>query len=177
MCNSETSGIFGSSSCLRNSWHGIQSRLLRAFGFLHLGFTDLQNMVMKSPLVTIMMVKLLPLAGQGISPFMLWPFLLLLYTCMKNLTFFLVTYFLCGRLISDPTETISAAPTALPEDDFPEVELFVPSVYPPSEDDVIPFPYNTVLALEELNEHADCQQKVKWSVLESLGQQLNKTAQ
>lgn len=75
---------------------------------------------------------------------------------MKNLTFFLVTYFLCGRLISDPTETISAAPTALPEDDFPEVELFVPSVYPPSEHDVIPFPYSTVLALEELNEHADC---------------------
>lgn len=68
----------------------------------------------------------------------------------------MVTSFRCGRLKSDPTETISAAPTALPEDDSPEIERFVTSVYPPGEDDVITFPCNTVLALKELDEHADC---------------------
>lgn len=44
----------------------------------------------------------------------------------------------------------------MPEDDFLEVERFVTSVYPPSEDNVIASPYNTVLAMKELNEHADC---------------------
>ncbi|XP_013804455.2 tubulin epsilon chain isoform X4 [Apteryx mantelli] len=42
------------------------------------------------------------------------------------------------------------------EDEFPEVYRFVTSVYPSSEDDVIISPYNSVLAMKELNEHADC---------------------
>lgn len=33
---------------------------------------------------------------------------------------------------------------------------FVTSVYPSGEDDVITSPYNSVLAMKELNEHADC---------------------
>ncbi|NXR17897.1 TBE protein, partial [Cinclus mexicanus] len=42
------------------------------------------------------------------------------------------------------------------EEEFPEVYRFVTSVYPSGEDDVITSPYNSVLAMKELNEHADC---------------------
>nr|XP_045011555.1 tubulin epsilon chain isoform X2 [Jaculus jaculus] len=42
------------------------------------------------------------------------------------------------------------------EDEFPEVFRFVTSVYPASEDDVITSPYNSILAMKELEEHADC---------------------
>ncbi|XP_077157822.1 tubulin epsilon chain isoform X1 [Paroedura picta] len=42
------------------------------------------------------------------------------------------------------------------EEEFPEVYRFVTSVYPSKEDDVITSPYNSVLAMKELSEHADC---------------------
>ncbi|MBN3287165.1 TBE protein, partial [Polyodon spathula] len=42
------------------------------------------------------------------------------------------------------------------EDEFPEVCRIVTSVYPSAEDDVITSPYNSVLAMRELTEHADC---------------------
>ncbi|XP_048348499.1 tubulin epsilon chain isoform X1 [Sphaerodactylus townsendi] len=42
------------------------------------------------------------------------------------------------------------------EEQFPEVYRFVTSVYPSREDDVITSPYNSVLAMKELSEHADC---------------------
>jgi len=42
------------------------------------------------------------------------------------------------------------------EDEFPEVYRFVTSIYPSGEDDVITSPYNSTLAMKELNEHADC---------------------
>ncbi|KAM5327555.1 tubulin epsilon chain isoform 2-T2 [Glossophaga mutica] len=42
------------------------------------------------------------------------------------------------------------------EDEFPEVYRFVASIYPSGEDDVITSPYNSILAMKELNEHADC---------------------
>lgn len=42
------------------------------------------------------------------------------------------------------------------EDEFPEVYRFVTAVYPSNEDDVITSPYNSMLAMKELNEHADC---------------------
>uniref|UniRef100_A0A673GT15 Tubulin/FtsZ GTPase domain-containing protein n=1 Tax=Sinocyclocheilus rhinocerous TaxID=307959 RepID=A0A673GT15_9TELE len=42
------------------------------------------------------------------------------------------------------------------EDEFPEVCRIVTSVYPTAEDDVITSPYNSVLAMKELTEHADC---------------------
>ncbi|XP_063299578.1 tubulin epsilon chain [Pelobates fuscus] len=42
------------------------------------------------------------------------------------------------------------------EEEFPEVYRFVTSVYPSAEDDVITSPYNSVLAMRELTEHADC---------------------
>ncbi|XP_048840950.1 tubulin epsilon chain isoform X2 [Brienomyrus brachyistius] len=42
------------------------------------------------------------------------------------------------------------------EDEFPEVYRIVTSVYPSAEDDVITSPYNSVLAMRELSERADC---------------------
>ncbi|KAG2468742.1 TBE protein, partial [Polypterus senegalus] len=42
------------------------------------------------------------------------------------------------------------------KDEFPEVYRIVTSVYPSAEDDVITSPYNSVLAMRELTEHADC---------------------
>lgn len=42
------------------------------------------------------------------------------------------------------------------EDEFPEVCRIVTSVYPTAEDDVITSPYNSILAMKELTEHADC---------------------
>ncbi|AWP19559.1 putative tubulin epsilon chain [Scophthalmus maximus] len=45
---------------------------------------------------------------------------------------------------------------SLLEEEFPEVCRIVTSVYPSPEDDVITSPYNSVLAMKELSEHADC---------------------
>ncbi|CAL8315170.1 unnamed protein product [Merluccius merluccius] len=42
------------------------------------------------------------------------------------------------------------------KEEFPEVCRIVTSVYPSEEDDVITSPYNSVLAMRELTEHADC---------------------
>ncbi|KAL2081942.1 hypothetical protein ACEWY4_021760 [Coilia grayii] len=42
------------------------------------------------------------------------------------------------------------------EEEFPEVYRIVTSVYPSAEDDVITSPYNSILAMRELTEHADC---------------------
>lgn len=41
-------------------------------------------------------------------------------------------------------------------DEFPDVYRFIIPVFPSGDDDVITSPYNTVLALNELTEHADC---------------------
>ncbi|KAM9840486.1 tubulin epsilon chain [Aulostomus maculatus] len=45
---------------------------------------------------------------------------------------------------------------SLLEEEFPEVCRIVTSVYPSVEDDVIISPYNSVLAMRQLTEHADC---------------------
>ncbi|XP_028997384.1 tubulin epsilon chain [Betta splendens] len=45
---------------------------------------------------------------------------------------------------------------SLLEEEFPEVCRIVTSVYPSVEDDVVTSPYNSVLAMRELTEHADC---------------------
>ncbi|KAG7251223.1 hypothetical protein CRUP_011880, partial [Coryphaenoides rupestris] len=42
------------------------------------------------------------------------------------------------------------------EEEFPEVCRVVTSVFPSEEDDVVTSPYNSVLAMKELTEHADC---------------------
>lgn len=42
------------------------------------------------------------------------------------------------------------------EEEFPEVCRVVTSVFPSEEDDVVTSPYNSVLAMRELSEHADC---------------------
>lgn len=45
---------------------------------------------------------------------------------------------------------------SLLEEEFPEVCRVVTSIYPSGEDDVITSPYNSVLAMNKLTEHADC---------------------
>lgn len=42
------------------------------------------------------------------------------------------------------------------EDEFPEIYRFVTAVYPSHDDDVVTSPYNSVLAMHQLTEHADC---------------------
>ncbi|XP_076027111.1 tubulin epsilon chain [Genypterus blacodes] len=42
------------------------------------------------------------------------------------------------------------------EEEFPDVCRIVTAIYPSAEDDVITSPYNSVLAMRELTEHADC---------------------
>ena len=41
-------------------------------------------------------------------------------------------------------------------DDYKEVHRFVVAVYPSADDDVITSPYNCVLAMKQLTDHADC---------------------
>uniref|UniRef100_I3JZK5 Tubulin epsilon 1 n=2 Tax=Oreochromis TaxID=8139 RepID=I3JZK5_ORENI len=45
---------------------------------------------------------------------------------------------------------------SLLEEEFPEVCRIITSIYPSAEDDVITSPYNSVLAMNKLTEHADC---------------------
>ncbi|KAK5880600.1 hypothetical protein CesoFtcFv8_023611 [Champsocephalus esox] len=45
---------------------------------------------------------------------------------------------------------------SLLEEEFPEVCRIVTSIYPSAEDDVVTSPYNSILAMRELTEHADC---------------------
>uniref|UniRef100_A0AAQ4NME9 Tubulin epsilon 1 n=1 Tax=Gasterosteus aculeatus aculeatus TaxID=481459 RepID=A0AAQ4NME9_GASAC len=59
---------------------------------------------------------------------------------------------------------------SLLEEEFPEVCRIVSSIYPSAEDDVVTSPYNSVLAMRELTEHADC-------VLPSLVDIVNKIKQ
>ena len=42
------------------------------------------------------------------------------------------------------------------EEEYPDVYRFVTAVYPSADDDVITSPYNSVLAMRELTEKADC---------------------
>ncbi|CAK4077088.1 unnamed protein product [Aphanomyces euteiches] len=45
---------------------------------------------------------------------------------------------------------------SLLEDNYPEVFRFTTAIFPSADDDVITSPYNSMLALRELTEHADC---------------------
>ncbi|XP_043917840.1 tubulin epsilon chain [Protopterus annectens] len=62
------------------------------------------------------------------------------------------------------------------EDDFPEVHRFVTSVYPSAEDDVITSPYNSVLAMKELTEHADCVLPIENQALVDIVNKINQMA-
>jgi tubulin epsilon len=42
------------------------------------------------------------------------------------------------------------------EDQYPDVYRFTCAIFPSEDDDVVTSPYNSVLALNELTEHADC---------------------
>ncbi|XP_033099898.1 tubulin epsilon chain-like [Anneissia japonica] len=42
------------------------------------------------------------------------------------------------------------------QDNYPDIYRFVTAVYPSADDDVVTSPYNAVLAMHQLTEHADC---------------------
>ncbi|XP_071964180.1 tubulin epsilon chain-like [Antedon mediterranea] len=42
------------------------------------------------------------------------------------------------------------------QDNYPDIYRFVTAVYPSADDDVVTSPYNAVLAMNQLTEHADC---------------------
>ena len=52
------------------------------------------------------------------------------------------------------------------EEEYPDVYRFVTSVYPSADDDVITSPYNSVLAMRELTEKADCVLPIENQVLQ-----------
>ncbi|MBN3304362.1 TBE protein, partial [Amia calva] len=62
------------------------------------------------------------------------------------------------------------------EDEFPEVYRFVTSVYPSAEDDVITSPYNSVLAMRELTDHADCVLPIENQSLVNIVNKINQMA-
>ncbi|XP_005990949.1 tubulin epsilon chain isoform X1 [Latimeria chalumnae] len=62
------------------------------------------------------------------------------------------------------------------EDEFPEVCRFITSVYPSAEDDVITSPYNSVLAMKELTEHADCVLPIENQSLVDIVNKINQMA-
>jgi tubulin epsilon len=45
---------------------------------------------------------------------------------------------------------------SLLEEHYPEVYRFTTGIFPSEDDDVITSPYNSILSLNELTEHADC---------------------
>ena len=52
------------------------------------------------------------------------------------------------------------------EEEYPDVYRFVTAVYPSADDDVITSPYNSVLAMRELTEKADCVLPIENQVLQ-----------
>jgi tubulin epsilon len=53
-------------------------------------------------------------------------------------------------------------------DEFPDVYRFASVVFPSVDDDVVTSPYNSVLAIEKLNEHVDCVLPVDNSALQDM---------
>ena len=51
------------------------------------------------------------------------------------------------------------------EDEFPDVHRFNTTVYPSSDDDVITSPYNSVLAMHQLTDGADCVMPIENQVM------------
>lgn len=59
------------------------------------------------------------------------------------------------------------------EEEYPDVYRFVTAVYPSHDDDVITSPYNSVLAMRELTEKADCVLPIENQALVSLVNKIN----
>ncbi|XP_071804090.1 tubulin epsilon chain-like [Asterias amurensis] len=59
------------------------------------------------------------------------------------------------------------------QDDYPDVYRFVTPVYPSNDDDVITSPYNSVLAMHQLTEYADCVLPVENQALSEICEKIN----
>lgn len=62
------------------------------------------------------------------------------------------------------------------EEHFPEVYRFTSCIFPSEDDDVITSPYNSVLALRELTEHADCVLPIENEALMDMCAKMDKAA-
>lgn len=60
------------------------------------------------------------------------------------------------------------------KDEYPEVYRFVTAIYPSEDDDVVTSPYNSVLAMRQLTEFADCVLPVENQALQDIVQKINK---
>ncbi|KAL3320758.1 Tubulin epsilon chain [Cichlidogyrus casuarinus] len=69
---------------------------------------------------------------------------------------YLQSFFLCHSMGGGTGSGLCTFVTKLLADEYPEVSRLVTSVFPSQNDDVITSPYNTILALNELTEYADC---------------------
>ncbi|XP_023230208.1 tubulin epsilon chain-like [Centruroides sculpturatus] len=59
-------------------------------------------------------------------------------------------------------------------DDFPDVHRFVSTIFPSTDDDVITSPYNTLLAVHQLTEYADCVLPIENEALIDICNQVSK---
>lgn len=57
---------------------------------------------------------------------------------------------------AEPGSGLGTYILGLLEDQFPDVYRFTCAIFPSEDDDVVTSPYNSVLALHQLTEHADC---------------------
>ena len=59
------------------------------------------------------------------------------------------------------------------KDEYPEVYKFVTAIYPSEDDDVVTSPYNSVLAMRQLTEFADCVLPVENQALHDIVSKIN----
>uniref|UniRef100_A0A1A7Y5L4 Tubulin, epsilon 1 n=1 Tax=Iconisemion striatum TaxID=60296 RepID=A0A1A7Y5L4_9TELE len=86
---------------------------------------------------------------------------------------YLQCFFLLHSLGGGTGSGLGTRVLSLLEEEFPDVCRIVTAVYPSAEDDVITSSYNTVLAMQELTEHADCVLPVENQSLLDIGNKIN----
>ncbi|RDD38371.1 Tubulin epsilon chain [Trichoplax sp. H2] len=69
---------------------------------------------------------------------------------------YLQTFFMIHSMGGGTGSGVGTAILNILQDDYPNVYRFVTAVYPSIEDDVITSPYNSILAMKELTDNADC---------------------
>lgn len=120
-------------------------------------FVTIMHMQLHNNNFPLVKVKSFSAAGQGIYISMLRqcfysnPWLLMVLQKASS-----ATQSWCTDLITGTGSGLGTRVLSLLEEEFPEVCRIVTSIYPSAEDDVITSPYNSVLAMRELTEHADC---------------------
>ncbi|PIK44736.1 putative tubulin epsilon chain [Apostichopus japonicus] len=82
-------------------------------------------------------------------------------------------FFLIHSMGGGTGSGVGTAILSLLEDEYPDVYRFVTAVYPSADDDVITSPYNSVLAMKQLTDHADCVMPVENQALIDICQKIS----